>query len=370
MPFLRSISLGSLTFSSVLISTACRTTPSDSKLESESRIDAVSLNLSEEMDPRNCKIWSETISDSMLEAARPVFGHPDYRFWYYLYFATRNAWPKISQRDQEMLVAVSPHWQIPQAAVPDSSQIKSKDHLAGESYLFVHHGLVLEMRDILSEAGQPCMSSWPAIPDPRSTANPEEAALAKDYPVPAAGSSPSKSPAAVGSMKSWEKKLKNRGFLKSITLNELGIIIETKIASPTMLRFSAIESKRGIRPRIAAKDDVQNANWAWNQSDYDLLSDTYSALVNPVFWKIHGEMDSILFRWLKANGYREISTSCEDRAGCYQWRSTWAGAKPNPKFLAEHSDNNPEKPRFSEAPDLLKLFHRSSRFDYQSDKPK
>jgi hypothetical protein len=59
---------------------------------------------------------------------------------------------------------------------------------------------------------------------------------------------------------------------------------------------------------------------------YNYLGNPFSAHVNPVFWKLHGWVDHVIVNWLQANNYSEISSHCEGKRSCYQWKSQWVGA--------------------------------------------
>jgi hypothetical protein len=65
----------------------------------------------------------------------------------------------------------------------------------------------------------------------------------------------------------------------------------------------------------------------------DWLGNPFSAHVNPTFWKLHGWIDDVVVDWLKANDFTEISENCENRPGCYQWKSTWVGGGDHKKAM-------------------------------------
>jgi hypothetical protein len=355
----------------LLTQPACRTAASHSESsavdDEGAPVEAnFNLGLSESRDPGNCKIWSETVNDGIVAAYNTLTARSDYRFWYYLYHGVRNTSPSLPEDEHAQIETLVPAWKLP------STSIKGKGLnpvYAGEDYLYTHHLMIDEIRDILTEAGQPCIIGWESIPDSRSVAKPKDKALSEAYPVPASGTTPPKSDSGMSIMKSWEMKLQSPEFLKSITLGDLGYVLQHSIGNNANLRFSELNNKVGIRPRIAMRDDTSDESWAWNKVEYDLLSDTYSAPSNPIFWKLQGYIDSYIYRWLDANGYQEIALECRSRPGCYQWKGTWTGAKP-PKSKAVAAWEEAKKPildhkseAFREAMNLLKIFHKSSRYD-------
>lgn len=324
------------------------------------------LGLSESRDPGNCKLWSETVNDGIVAAYNTLTARSDYRFWYYLYHGVRNTSPGMPESEHSQIENLVPAWKLP------ANSIKGKalnPVYAGEDYLYTHHLMIEEIRDVLTEAGQPCIIAWDALPDSRSVASPSDKTLAESYAVPAPGTTPPKSDPGMSIMKNWEKKLQSPAYLKGITLGDLGYALQFSIANNANLRFSELSNSVGIRPRIAMRDDTTDQSWAWNKVEYDLLSDTYSAPSNPIFWKLQGYVDSYIYRWLDANGYKEIAVDCQSRQGCYQWKGSWTGAKP-PKSKAVAAWEEAKKPTldhkseaFREAMNLLKIFHKSSRYD-------
>lgn len=64
-----------------------------------------------------------------------------------------------------------------------------------------------------------------------------------------------------------------------------------------------------------------------NHTCDDLVPVNTSPL-NKHFWKIHGLVDQLIEKWLRANRYREIALDCVGRSGCYQWKEPWVEPYP------------------------------------------
>lgn len=72
-----------------------------------------------------------------------------------------------------------------------------------------------------------------------------------------------------------------------------------------------------------------NAPSPFDAPSYNWLGNPFSSAVNPVFWKLHGWVDSIVGAWLKANGYARVARECAGAKDCYEWRSHWVGDAPH-----------------------------------------
>lgn len=76
-------------------------------------------------------------------------------------------------------------------------------------------------------------------------------------------------------------------------------------------RFSAEPSGYMPDVNLAATKQIDPR---WDDPSYDYLGDTYSSHVNPLFWYLHGWVDSLIDRWAEANRVSEIA-----------WTGTWVG---------------------------------------------
>jgi hypothetical protein len=109
----------------------------------------------------------------------------------------------------------------------------------------------------------------------------------------------------------WERRYTDPGYLRAVTLGQLGSDIEFTIHSGMHLRWAA-PSRVGYRPTTAITQTIQEH---WDDPLYDYLGDTYSSHVNPLFWKIHGWIDERIEDWRRAHGI----------AGELQWAERWVG---------------------------------------------
>jgi len=109
-----------------------------------------------------------------------------------------------------------------------------------------------------------------------------------------------------------EETLKDDDYLRSISLGELGTKLEFEIHTWMHARFSAANTV-GYRYQPDS-DPFMNVDESWDVVGYDYLADFYSAHVNPLFWKVHGWIESKIEAWRMANDIDQI-----------EWVGTWEG---------------------------------------------
>ena len=111
-------------------------------------------------------------------------------------------------------------------------------------------------------------------------------------------------------------------------------------------------SSIGYRPSTAI---VRRVALKWDSRKYDYLGDTYSCVVNPIFWKLNGWVNSRIDDWKQANG---ITTE-------YQWKGTWVGVPPaqSPYESGTHPLPQDEALAELETIDQITSISRVSEFD-------
>ena len=162
----------------------------------------------------------------------------------------------------------------------------------GEDFLYMHRVMVKMAQAHLAEKNLPCIAAWKELP-----------AKAKDPQN------------QIEQYRAQLEKLRDPEFLRSVSLNRLGQIIEPG------LHQNLHNYYRG-NP-ICSRE-------ARAQGYCDDLIPVETSPLNKHFWKIHGLVDDLIGDWLKAHGKTEIAVDCQGRASCYQWQGTWTGyTRPN-----------------------------------------
>jgi hypothetical protein len=89
----------------------------------------------------------------------------------------------------------------------------------------------------------------------------------------------------------------SRARLRKLTLGQLGSLLEFTVHNS--LHNRSASEPIGYRPDGA--NPGESVDPKWDSPDYDYLGDTYSSHVNPVFWFLHGWVDTSIDRWFYAN---------------------------------------------------------------------
>ena len=167
---------------------------------------------------------------------------------------------------------------------------------SGVDFLAMHRDMISQVNKALAAAADPAYSSvkgWVAIPE-----DPMDA----DWPVPPTWPGADSSFAAAKTPKSLTANLKNAkdqfangAWLKTQTIDEVGIAIENSIHNWFHQRWSAepwFGGYKGVPDPAQSEDDPRN----------DFLGSTYSSQVNETFWKLHGWIDDRITQWEMATG--------------------------------------------------------------------
>ena len=107
----------------------------------------------------------------------------------------------------------------------------------------------------------------------------------------------------------------DHGYLRGISLGELGTLMEMTIHASMHLRWASPPAGRRPEPGPTQGHTIDAI---WDDPRYDFLGDTYSSHVHPVFWSLHGWIDDRIEDWKIANAVW----------GNEFWKGTWAGPWP------------------------------------------
>jgi hypothetical protein len=244
-----------------------------------------------------------------------------HRMHHYLWHTVRNGWLRFSAQTQQQITALG--WKPPRPALrpkPDGSTEPILHNASGEDFFYMHRGMIAAVNKKLSEIGDaayPKLEGWPAPPGPTDP----------DWPVPSTYSlKDAKTDASIaecksdaffaGKMTDWMRAYTDPATLRRMSLGELGSRVESTIHNRMHMRWSVKPARR--RPDVdpAAPDAI---NTSWDDPAYNWLGDTYSAHVNPTFWKLHGWVDRCIDGWMQAN----------NNQGPVTWTGTWVGPMPD-----------------------------------------
>lgn len=263
-----------------------------------------------------------------------------YRMHHFLWDELRSYWLGYSSETRDKICALG--WEPPRPAANEhGSEIIGNG--SGEDYLYFHCELLSFANHLLSgvgDAGYPRVEGWVSIPRPDDP----------DYPVPPPWYVPeglTVSNAFIVRSKtddfferrflSWERACNDPAFLRKVSLDEFGTLIESTLHDGLRSRWGSAPGAWRPDPPVAGEP----IGTGWDDPRYDYLRDTYSMHVNPVYWKFYGWVQDRVEDWKLVNGV----------FGRDFWKSTWLG-KPPPDN--EPAGRCPPGPR--DGPPLFKLF--------------
>ncbi|MET9760717.1 hypothetical protein ABZ016_16875 [Streptomyces sp. NPDC006372] len=238
--------------------------------------------------------FPKPVTDAMADRAM--------RLHHMLWHSARDSWAVLTPEEREVFRHHG--WEPPRQSLSAPDPVTGRrsvefDNGSGEDFLFMHREMIGTVNEILTELGDPQhprVEGWPAVPSPEDT----------EYPVPAPFDIPgdtgtsdaigkAKTQAAFNRIRDWEALFTNPAELRQMTLGRLGARIEFGIHNQMHLRWAA-EMPSYRQGGVDFSVDPQ-----WDDSSYNWLADTYSAHVNPIFWKLHGWVDARIDDWMAAN---------------------------------------------------------------------
>jgi len=193
---------------------------------------------------------------------------------------------------------------------------------SGEDFLFMHRQMLIEVKEGLAKAGAPDIKAWATIPPPDAVVtepNYDENPVALPRPgnpsgfsVPAAWYPEDetlrrrlealKTPDFYWSrMRWWDRRFKDPAHLSTLTLGELGTLLEWTVHNDMHMRWASVpRDPQTNLPNPNGRPDW-DINPAWDVASYDHLGEQYSSHVHPVFWRLHGWVDARIDDWLLAH---------------------------------------------------------------------
>ncbi len=247
----------------------------------------------------------------------------EHRFLHMVWHGVRNSWTSLDQGQKDAIKKLD--WQPGgkeerPSVSPQGNPII--DNGCGEDFLFMHRQMI-DMVDDLSkkETGKP-VPRWSTIPAPgRAVVEPdfESAPLI----IPVAGNPDGYAVPPVWStgdetmdrrlaslkndtyywtrMRPWDRKFKNPQLLRTLTLGELGALLEYSVHNDMHMRWASIPRDPQTGNPVPGGRPDNDVRTLWDDPKYDYLGEFYSSHVNPVFWRLHGWIDDRIQDWFHAH---------------------------------------------------------------------
>jgi hypothetical protein len=247
----------------------------------------------------------------------------DHRFLHMVWHGTRNSWTRLDKDQKEAVRKLG--WQPGGKEERPSVSAKGNpiiDNGCGEDFLFMHRQMI-DMVDEMSkkETGKP-VPRWatipapgPAVVEPNFGSKPLVVPVSGNpdgYAVPAAWNSGNEMmDRRLGSLKAdsfywtrmrwWDRQFKDPQYLRTLTLGELGALLEYSVHNDMHMRWASMpQDPRTGEPVPGGRPD-NDVRTLWDDPKYDYLGEFYSSHLNPVFWRLHGWIDDRIEEWFQAH---------------------------------------------------------------------
>jgi len=278
---------------------------------------------------------------------RPMLASRYHRLQHCFFHYVRNNWPGLSARQQAAISALN--WGTPRAALNKAAWDRREgrkaffwaiDNGSGEDFLFYHRWMIAMVNDLLAKKGKGPIEPWSdkdAIPPPKGECPDEQVPeFLPSFENPDNPNKPievewlrlrvkeMKSPSFFwDKMNWWGQEYRDRSYLKTLTLGELGARLEMGVHNQMHIRWSAYPSNGSKLIR-----DEPDFREKWDDPGYDTLFDEYSSHVGPIFFRLHKWIDNRIEDWAEAHGKNVVRVSTGNGFDWFK-RGRWVDVEKN-----------------------------------------
>jgi len=259
-----------------------------------------------------------------------------HRLHHLIWHSVRNSWLEL--RSDQVRAITKLGWNPPRPAKRPQSQIDDGsetlpviDNGSGEDFLFMHRQMVSEVKKMMQQHRHKPIQGWYEIPEPTSLVdsgypgNPDGFAVPPTYFI----SDDEQTNRRLQALKSdkyfwtrlhwWDRQFKNPHYLRTLTLGELGSLIEFSVHNDMHMRWSSLTYDPVLGTPVPGGRVGGDIATKWDLPTYDYLGDFYSSHVNPVFWRLHGWVDKRIDDWFAAHEQAHPGQVTERPLGGVTW---------------------------------------------------
>lgn len=253
--------------------------------------------------------------------AKPVLdlmASAEHRYHHQLWHASRDNWAILPETKKDALRNLG--WQPgPNGKERPSLSADRLRNGSGEDFLFMHRRMIQDVRAL-----DPNVQAWRTVPSPgaMSSFDPEVKAtqvgnldgnaVGPAWIIPSDPETTSwlyslREPSTFQAVfQGWERLYTDRRHLATLSLGELGARIEFTIHNWMHMRWTSVTRDPSSDPKFRGLPIPEGRapldfDPKWLDSQYDHLGETFSSHVNPVFWRLHGWVDSRIEDWFAAH---------------------------------------------------------------------
>jgi len=253
---------------------------------------------------------------------REMLASRHHRLHHFVWHTLRNNWlddETITPQQKQKIGDLG--WAPPRPALSAAGD-PLFGNASGEDFLYMHRQMILEVNEGLKKAGHDPIAPWGTIPGP------EPVAIEPDYSMPTPVLGPPGNPRGISippawnssdvrlnqrlqalkspdfywsRMRWWDRQYKDPAYLASLTLGELGSLLEWTVHNDMHMRWTSVARDPRTGEALPDGREDWDIGESWDHPDYDHLGEQYSSHVNPVFWRLHGWVDARIEDWFAAH---------------------------------------------------------------------
>lgn len=253
-----------------------------------------------------------------------------HRLHHTVWHGLRNTWEILRPTQRQAIATLG--WEPPRLArqwlIAQGRPVFKRPYIgngSGEDFLYFHRQMLQMYRTLMKQTGaEPIV--WAEIPPPAggeiSDAIPGawEVPEAQDFERRIAAL---KSDAFFwGRMRWWDQQFKDPVYLATLTLGELGALIEFSVHNDMHMRWSEQPRDPVTNAPLTAGRPLGDIATKWDNPRNNYLGDFYSSHVNPIFWRLHGWIDDRIEDWFDAHKNKHPNEVMRQQVGGVEWFET------------------------------------------------
>ncbi|WP_414588465.1 hypothetical protein [Scytonema sp. PCC 10023] len=249
-----------------------------------------------------------------------------HRLHHAVWHGIRSSWNDLTQDERDAITALD--WQIDGDRVAlYTSREKTRPVItngSGEDFLFFHRQMVTQYQKLMAESGAEPIQ-WVEIPQPGAGGPTSPNTVPSPWAVPRSRNFEQRLAALKTNefywsrMRWWDYQFKDSTYLSTLTLGELGALIEFSVHNDMHIRWSAAPRDPDTNELLPLGRPDHEITPKWDNPRYDWLGEFYSSHVNPVFWRLHGWIDDRIEDWYAAHELKHPGEVKRMEKGGVQW---------------------------------------------------
>jgi hypothetical protein len=241
-----------------------------------------------------------------------LFSSRKHRLHHALWHGLRDYWNNSNQLDEVRKNKIKNlNWEPlrPALSWKKDGWVPNLSNGSGEDFLFMHRKMILDFDNAMIKSGNDPNIGWSLIPEPgHSETRYPGIQVPKEWSLPSELEWLERRFASVKSdtfywsrIRWWDRKFHNPIFLRTLTLGELGSLLETSVHNDLHMRWASQPVDPVTGELLIMGRNENDIDPKWDVISYDFLGETYSSQVNPIFWRLHKWVDSIIDEWFNAH---------------------------------------------------------------------